>query len=58
MLCPMCNGQTKVTNSRPEDDCVNRRRECLDCHYRFSTVEVDVDYIKSIKNMNTVGENK
>ena len=53
MLCPLCNyDNTKVTDSRPAADgvSVKRRRECVKCGYRFSTVEeveiLDVTVIK------------
>jgi transcriptional regulator NrdR family protein len=46
MLCPICDGQTKVYDSRPEVDCVTRRRKCLECGHCFKTVEVDADYIR------------
>jgi len=43
MLCPFCNSQRdKVVNSRPSPsgDSIRRRRECLDCSKRFTTVEM------------------
>jgi transcriptional regulator NrdR family protein len=43
MLCPMCSGESKVINSRPSEDSVYRRRECLECSHRFSTVEIDME---------------
>lgn len=43
MKCPVCGGNTKVIDSRCEDDCVNRKRMCLECGYRFATIEVDRD---------------
>ena len=43
MDCPVCCGGTKVIDSRPEEDCVNRRRKCLLCGYTFGTVEIDKD---------------
>ncbi len=43
MKCPKCSGDTRVRDSRPLPDSVSRRRECLVCGFRFSTVEVDVD---------------
>lgn len=49
MKCPKCNGNTKVTDSRCEDDCVNRRRVCLECGYRFSTIEVDRDWYDNMQ---------
>jgi len=40
MNCPFCNrNETKVTDSRPESDGIRRRRECLGCGQRFSTLE-------------------
>lgn len=40
--CPDCGGQaSKVVNTRGlvSDEAVRRRRECLDCQARWSTVE-------------------
>lgn len=45
----MCDGETKVTDSRPKVDSVNRRRKCLECGFRFKTVEVDADYFDFMK---------
>ncbi len=42
MRCPACHkGDTKVTDSRLVNDgiAVRRRRECLECAFRFSTYE-------------------
>ncbi|WP_250459181.1 transcriptional regulator NrdR [Microbulbifer litoralis] len=42
MHCPFCSAEeTKVVDSRlvAEGDQVRRRRECLDCHERFTTFE-------------------
>ncbi|NMH58919.1 transcriptional regulator NrdR [Alteromonas ponticola] len=42
MFCPFCSAQeTKVIDSRlvAEGQQVRRRRECLDCHERFTTFE-------------------
>jgi transcriptional repressor NrdR len=40
MNCPFCaNPDTRVTDSRPDTDGIRRRRECLACGQRFSTVE-------------------
>ena len=41
MNCPICQGETKVVNSRPGDQgrSIRRRRECLKCRPRFSTYE-------------------
>lgn len=52
MNCPICNGETKVKDSRPDEDSVRRRRECLVCQHRFSTVEIDVDLFATMKPRN------
>jgi transcriptional repressor NrdR len=40
MNCPFCaHADTKVTDSRPEQDGIRRRRECLACGQRFTTLE-------------------
>lgn len=53
MYCPVCNSQeTKVVDSRvtQEGGAVRRRRECIKCAYRFSTVEemelLDITVVK------------
>lgn len=43
MKCPFCGYlDSKVVDSRPTEDGVSirRRRECLECHKRFTTFEV------------------
>jgi transcriptional repressor NrdR len=42
VLCPVCHSvDTKVVDSRSADGglAIRRRRECVDCHRRFSTFE-------------------
>ena len=40
MNCPFCTeAETKVTDSRPEKDGIRRRRDCLACGRRFTTLE-------------------
>src|SRR3990172_3977854 len=40
MRCPYCGyADTKVTDSRDAEDGIRRRRECLNCGQRFSTLE-------------------
>ncbi len=42
MRCPFCNHpESKVVDSRPSDEgnSIRRRRECLECHRRFTTYE-------------------
>lgn len=41
MKCPYCGFiDSKVIDSRPSDDRIRRRRECIKCHGRFTTYEV------------------
>ncbi|MEF9853913.1 MAG: transcriptional regulator NrdR [Hydrogenoanaerobacterium sp.] len=41
MKCPFCGyEETKVIDSRPTDEKIRRRRECLNCEKRFTTYEV------------------
>ena len=42
MRCPFCSHpESKVVDSRPADEgaSIRRRRECLECHKRFTTYE-------------------
>ncbi len=41
MNCPICIKDTKVVDTRLSSDGlgIRRRRECIECEYRFSTVE-------------------
>jgi len=40
MKCPFCGfPESKVMDSRPSDDAIRRRRECLSCQKRFTTYE-------------------
>src|SRR5712691_335538 len=40
MNCPVChNGDTRVVDSRDDENAVRRRRECLACKHRFTTYE-------------------
>ena len=42
MKCPFCGQlESKVVDSRPADEgaSIRRRRECLECHKRFTTYE-------------------
>ena len=42
MKCPACGfSESKVVDSRPtEEASIRRRRECLECHKRFTTYEI------------------
>lgn len=43
MTCPLCNGKTMIWDSRHDEESVRRGRKCLDCGYKFLTVEIDKD---------------
>lgn len=41
MVCPFCRfPDSKVVDSRPKDDRIKRRRECIKCGARFTTFEI------------------
>lgn len=40
MICPYCRfPESKVVDSRPKNDRIKRRRECIKCGARFTTFE-------------------
>ncbi len=41
MYCPLCQSKTRVLDSRVAQSAlaIRRRRECLECEFRFSTYE-------------------
>lgn len=40
MHCPKCKSKTEVRDSRPTaNNSIRRRRCCLSCNYKFSTLE-------------------
>jgi len=40
LICPSCRkSETRVVDSRDDENVVRRRRECLDCRHRFTTYE-------------------
>lgn len=49
MTCPVCGGKTKVVDSRPEPDCVHRRRVCIECKHSFMTSEIENDLRKRLE---------
>lgn len=52
MTCPKCYEKTKVIDSRSDEDSTERRRECLVCGYRFSTIEIDKDLYERMVKQN------
>lgn len=44
MRCPMCGCDNITTvDSRSDNDSVTRRKKCLECNYRWTTIEIDRD---------------
>src|SRR3989339_990847 len=65
MFCPICRTEdTKVIDSRLARDgmVVRRRRECVKCQYRFSTVEevelLDIVVVKRDGSRESYARNK
>lgn len=52
MVCPNCgaNDRWKIINSRMENDYVRRRRQCMECGSRISTIEVNVQELVKPKS--------
>ena len=51
MVCPFCiEGKTIVIDSRWDErhKTIRRRRHCLACSYRWTTLEVDLDQINNL----------
>lgn len=59
MTCPKCGGDTKVVDSRKSIDHVIRYRRCIECKYRFNTIETDEDiYVRLEKGKRLKNENE
>ncbi|MBI5222520.1 MAG: transcriptional repressor NrdR [Candidatus Magasanikbacteria bacterium] len=65
MYCPICSSkETKVVDSRLSSDglAIRRRRECVKCNYRFSTVEetelLDITVVKRDGRRESYSRNK
>lgn len=56
MKCPECGYEdSKVIDSRPADNKIRRRRECLSCKCRFTTYEmVETIPLMIVKKDNTI----
>lgn len=51
MVCPKCgHRETQVLDSRDSQECIRRRRGCLNCLFRFTTYErVEVPLVLVVK---------
>lgn len=52
MTCPLCNGKTMIWDSRHDDESVRRGRKCLECGYKFLTIEIDKDLYDRLEKRN------
>lgn len=50
MLCPICGYATQVFDSRGDGEAIQRRRKCLKCQNKFSTIEIDADLYQEGRN--------
>lgn len=46
MKCPKCGGRTKISNSRDFQNGTKRTHDCIDCHNRFFTIEIEMSEYK------------
>ncbi len=58
MTCPMCDGSTKIIDTRKNSDHVVRYRRCSSCGYKFPTIEVDEDIYHRRKKSNADSDKK
>ena len=58
MTCPTCFAKTKTIETKSDTDSIVRRRECLRCKCRFSTIEIDKDLYLRMVNRNDNGRKK
>ena len=49
--CPRCEGSAEVIDSRRTGNSVRRRRSCLSCGHRWSTVEVGLDWLRGLEKL-------
>jgi transcriptional regulator NrdR family protein len=54
MQCPICEGETRVLETRDHAIGTRRRRECLDCSERFNTFEVYEDEARRVKALSVL----
>jgi len=51
-LCSECNSDSDVTDSRPrESGMVYRRRKCVKCEHRWSTMEVSMAQFEAFNDL-------
>ena len=58
MTCPICDGNTKIIDTRKDCDHVIRYRKCKECGLKFPTIEVDEDIYHRRKKSNAESDKK
>jgi|TARA_B100001094_G_scaffold92971_2_gene88844 transcriptional regulator NrdR family protein len=48
MKCEKCQAETQVFDSRPKDNTIKRRRRCVKCKHRFTTVEMYLTQVNQV----------
>lgn len=49
MNCPKCgNSLASCIDARQKNDTIYRRRKCVECGYRYSTIEITIDENKRL----------
>jgi transcriptional regulator NrdR family protein len=48
MKCPMCSSDSRVIAQRAND---GRRRECIKCRWRFTTIELPSEEAKQLRKV-------
>lgn len=58
MKCDACGNASKIKSTRESKyaNCIYRRRECKSCKHRWSTIEVNEDFMKIISTAKTATE--
>lgn len=52
MTCPVCSSaNTITTDTRKTRKGVRRRRQCLDCSLRFSTMEIEMETYRELQQI-------
>jgi len=49
--CGLCGGKSTVTDTRPWRGSIRRRRKCLGCDYRWTTIEVPADLAERLPDL-------
>ena len=50
LLCAKCHGESRVVDSRVSNANTRRRRECLTCKHRWSTLELSFELAETLQD--------